>query len=56
MKKVHNLKLETYVDIIFCGFSENFNPRTQDSQISLRDDSKEVREEPGYIELATKTK
>ena len=48
---MNNLKVESYVNIIFGGFSENFNPRTQDSQISLRDHSKEVREEPGYIEL-----
>ena len=48
---MNNLKVESYVDIIFGVFSDNFNPRTQDSQISLKDHSKEVREEPGYIEL-----
>lgn len=51
IEKVHNFKVESYVDIIFGGFSENFNPRTQDSQISLRDHFKEGKEEPGYIEL-----
>ena len=38
---MQNLEVESYV--LFCGHSEDFKPRRQDSQIAPRDWSKEVR-------------
>ena len=52
---MHNLEVESYV--LVGGFSEDFKPRRQDSQITLRDCSKEASGEPGYIGvLASKTR
>ena len=38
---MNNLKVESYA--LFGGHSEDFNPGRQDSQITLRDCSKEAR-------------
>ena len=45
-EKLHNLKVENYV--LFSGHIEDLSLETA-SHIALRDFSKEVREEPGYI-------
>ena len=44
---LQNLKVENYV--LFIRLSEDFKPRKQNSQITLRRCSEDVREEPGYI-------
>ena len=44
---MHNLKVESYV--LFGIFSMDVKPGRLNSQIALRDCSKEIREEPVYI-------
>ena len=52
-KLLQNLKVENYV--LFIRLSEVFKPRKQNSQITLRSCSEEVREEPGiYGSFVTK--
>ena len=46
-KMLQNLKVENYA--LFIRLFEDFKPRKQNSQITLRSCSEEVREEPGYI-------
>ena len=46
-KMLQTLKVENYV--LFIQLSEDFKPRKQNSQITLRSCSEEVREEPGYM-------
>ena len=46
---LQNLKVENYV--LFIRLSEDFKPRKQNSQITLRSCSEEAREEPGYIRV-----
>ena len=48
-KMLQNLKVENYV--LFIRLSEDFKPRKENSQITLRSCSEEVREEPGYIRV-----
>ena len=46
-KKMYHIKVDIYV--LFGRHSEDFKPRRLDTQITLRDCSKEVRGEPGYL-------
>ena len=47
LKKTHNQKVENYV--LFGYITEDYIAQESASQIVLRNCSKEVREEPGYI-------
>ena len=52
-KRMHNLKVENY--FLFGELSENLSP--EDSLSALKDSSKGVSEQPGYIGIsATKTR
>lgn len=52
-KRMHNLKVENY--FLFGELSENLSP--EDSPSALKDSSKGISEQPGYIGIsATKTR
>ena len=51
-KMLQNLKVENYA--LFIRLSEDFKPRKQNSQITLRSCSEEVREERIYRSFVTK--
>ena len=53
-KKTHTVQVENYV--LFRDITENYIAQDTASQIALRNCSKEVREQPGYIRVFAETK